>query len=86
LQPAPTKYEQVTAEACWPMKLALGERVFVLSDFWVSCTVLVLLTPAVATLLDRLRSPFGESVIDRFSADVDDELDVPARRSFGEMT
>jgi hypothetical protein len=74
------------AEACWPMKLELGEGVFELSDCWVSGTVLVLLTPAVATLLDRLRSPFGESVIDWFSADVDDELDVPARRSFGDTT
>jgi hypothetical protein len=85
LQPAPTKYEQVVADACWPMKLAVGEGV--LSDRWVSCTVLVLVTPEVAVLLDRLRFPLGDKVIDRFSpADDDVEVDVPALRSAGDTT
>jgi hypothetical protein len=87
LQPDPTKYEQVVAEACCPMKLALGEGVFVLSDRSVSVTVLVLLTPEVAVRLVRLRSPFGERVIDRFSP-VDDDVVVDGafRRSAGETT
>jgi hypothetical protein len=67
LQPGP-KYEQVVAEPCWPMKLALGEEVLVLSDRWVSGTELLLFTPDVAFLLARLRSPFGERVIDRLSS------------------
>jgi hypothetical protein len=87
LQPAPTKYEQVVAEAAWPMKLAFGEGVFELSDWWVSCTVLVLFTPEAAVLLVRLGSPFGERVIKRFSpADADADVDACSSCPAGETT
>jgi hypothetical protein len=69
LQPDPTKYEQVVAEACWPIKLALGEPVPPLPC--VSDTELLLVTPALTVRLVRLRLPFGESVIDR-SSEVED--------------
>jgi hypothetical protein len=87
LQPEPTKYEHVVADDCWPMKLALGDGVPVLSDRPVSWTVFVLVTPDSVVLLFRLRSPFGDRVIDRFSPAGDEvELDAPSLRSDGETT
>lgn len=75
------------ADDCWPMKLALGEGVPVLSDRAVSCTLFVLVTPASVVLLLRLRSPFGDRVIDRFSLAGDEvEVDAPSLRSVGDTT
>ena len=67
------------------MKLALADGVPF--DCCVSCTVLVLTTPEVAVLLDRVRFPFGDKVIDRLStADDDVEADVAGLRSPGFTT
>jgi hypothetical protein len=83
LQPDPTKYEHVVADACWPVKLALGDGV---PELWMSCTVLVLFTPAVAFLLVLLRFPLGENVIDLSSEPDDVEDDGAAPRAPGVTT
>jgi hypothetical protein len=83
LQPDPTKYEHVIAEACWPMKLALGDGVPALPS--VSDTELLVVTPPPTVRLVRLRLPFGESVID-LSSEVDDFDAGAAPRSRGVTT
>ena len=84
LQPDPTKYEQVVAEDCWPMKLALAEGVPAL--LCVSDAALLLVTPPLTVRLVRLRLPFGESVIDLSSEDDDVDADGAAARAPGFTT
>jgi hypothetical protein len=83
LQPDPTKYEHVVADACCPMKLALVDGV---PELWMFCTVLELITPAPTVLLVRLRLPFGESVIDLSSEADDGDADGAAPRAPGVTT
>ena len=78
------KYEQVAGDACWPMKLALGEGVAAL--LCVSDTELLLGTPPLTVRLVRLRLPLGENVIDLSSEDGDADPDRAAARAPGVTT
>jgi hypothetical protein len=84
LHPEPTKYEHVVAEACWPMKLALSEGVPTL--LCVSDAEPLPVTPPLTVRLVRLRLPFGDSVIDLSSEDLDVDADGAAPRALGVTT